>query len=170
MSGSPACLYVLLIVQVGLFHQQLKVFCKKTASTQPADICLCWCVVPQFSSHLLLRRQKDEYCCALLEAVPRLVILRYLLQLVLVVVHFFFFFSFFFFWMATLLLKFLFISLLGMCYASNYTVKFGPFLYTGVKTSMNYLHIAHEVIFWEHIPSRFSLPQSWNKRKCLALS
>jgi hypothetical protein len=45
-SGSPVArsglsVYVLLIVQVGLFHQQLKVFCKKTASTKPAESCLC---------------------------------------------------------------------------------------------------------------------------------
>jgi hypothetical protein len=48
-------------------------------------------------SHLWLNRQKDEYWCAFLEAIPRLVILQYLLQLVVVVVvvvHFFFFFFF----------------------------------------------------------------------------
>jgi hypothetical protein len=36
-----------------------------------------------FFSHLWLNRQKDEYWCAFLEAVPRLLILRYWLQLVL---------------------------------------------------------------------------------------
>jgi hypothetical protein len=48
-------------------------------------------------SYLWLNQQKDEYWCAFLEAVPRLVILRYLLQLVVVAVHFFCFFFFFFF-------------------------------------------------------------------------
>ena len=81
MARSGLSVYVLLIVQFGLFHQQLKVCCKQRASTKPAESCLCWCVMSLFFSHLWLNRQKDEYWCAFLEAVPRLLILRYWLQL-----------------------------------------------------------------------------------------
>ena len=48
---------------------------------------------PHFFSHILLDRQKDEYLCSFLEAVPRLAIrqflqpvFRFLLRLVIVVV------------------------------------------------------------------------------------
>jgi hypothetical protein len=42
----------------------------KTASTQTAMSCLCWCVEPLFFWHLSLDWQKDEYLCSFLAAVP----------------------------------------------------------------------------------------------------
>ena len=55
-------------------------YMRKT-STQIVASSLCWCVEPQFFSHLLLDWQKVEYLCSFLEAVPRMVV-HHLLQLV----------------------------------------------------------------------------------------